>query len=453
MLLIKNGHLTDPYSHFDDVTDILIEGDRIVKIAKDIEALEGYEVIDATGQHVVPGLIDVHVHFRDPGFTYKEDIYTGAEAAKKGGFTTVVMMANTNPAIDNLDTLKYVTDKAAKTDINVLTCGDITMGLKGRELVNMPLLKEHGAVGFTDDGIPIMDTELLREAMKIAGELNVPLSFHEEDLKYNDNNGINKGRASTHFNIGGADRMAEISMIKRDLAMAVTEGAICDFQHISAKESVNLIWEAKRELLKAKGIDIPEYDFTDDIDFSDIKGIGLSDAFDINIHAEATPNHFTLTEDDVIKHGALAKINPPIREEADRMAIIRGLKANAIDLIVTDHAPHSSEEKQRPITEAPSGIIGLETSLALAYTELVKTGYLTLEEVIAKMTINPARMYNLDAGYISEGGVADITIFGEDEWIPKEYASKSSNTPFTGRILSGKVKYTICGGRVVYAVQ
>ncbi|MCR4716250.1 MAG: dihydroorotase [Lachnospiraceae bacterium] len=450
MLLIKNGHVIDPKSHLSAKRDILIENDKIKAISENIEVKENCEIIDAEGMYVTPGLIDVHVHFRDPGFTYKEDIFTGAEAAKAGGFTTVVMMANTNPAIDNIETLDYVLERANKTDIKVLSCGDITKGLKGKELVDMAALKERGAVGFTDDGIPLMDAELLRGAMKEALKLDVPLSFHEEDLKYNVNNGINHGKASEHFNIGGADRQAEISMMDRDLKMAIEEGARCDFQHVSAKESINLIYESKAKLLKSKGIDILRFDFTKDTDISAVPQISLEDAFSVNIHAEATPNHFTLTEDDVIKHGALAKINPPIREEADRLAIIRGLKANAIDLIVTDHAPHSKEEKSKPITEAPSGIIGLETSLALAVTSLVKPGYLSYEEVIPKMTINPAKLYHLDAGYLDENGPADITIFKEEEWTPSEYKSKSDNTPFTGRTLSAKVKYTICDGKIVY---
>ena len=239
-------------------------------------------------------------------------------------------------------------------------------------------------------------------------------------------------------------------MVDRDLKLALTEGATCDFQHLSAKESVNLIYKAKCELLKSKGIHMPEFDFTADNAIDSVPPISLEDAINLNIHAEATPNHFTLNEDDVIKHKTIAKINPPIREEADRIAIIRGLKANVIDLIVTDHAPHSAEEKAKPITEAPSGLIGLETSLALTYTTLIKSGYLTLEEAIAKMTITPAAMYHMNAGYIAVGGPADVCIFKDEEWIPTEYKSKSSNTPFTGRRLSGKVKYTICGGKIVY---
>lgn len=277
-------------------------------------------------------------------------------------------------------------------------------------------LAEAGAVGFTDDGIPLTDEEIVRNAMRNAAALDMPVSLHEEDPKLIANNGINKGRASEHFGIGGSPREAEITMVERDLKLALETGASVNIQHVSTRETVELIRRAKE---KGK-----------------------------NIHAEATPHHFTLTEEAAIQYGTLAKMNPPLREEADRQAIIKGLVDGTIDLIATDHAPHTAEEKAKPITEAPSGIIGLETALALGITELVDGGYLTMRQLLALMSTNPANLYHLNAGYLAEGGPADVILIDTRlEWTPMEYASKASNTPFTGRPLKGKVVATICGER------
>ncbi len=420
MLLIKNGYMIDPKTGWDGNYDILIENDRIVRIGKKLEAPKGkHRVLDAEGLLVAPGLVDVHVHFREPGFTQKEDITTGAAAAAKGGFTTVVLMANTKPPVDNTETLEYIIKRGMETGIHVHTCANVTMGMKGKKLVPMRELAEAGAVGFTDDGIPLMDEELVREAMKNAAALDMPISFHEENPALIENNGINRGKASEYFGIGGSPREAEITMVERDLQLALETGASIDIQHISAKESVELVRKAKE------------------------KGH--------NIHAEATPHHFTLTEDAAIQYGTLAKMNPPLREETDRQEIIRGLVDGTIDMIATDHAPHTAEEKAKPITEAPSGIIGLETALSLGITELVDGGYLTMGQLLTLMSTNPANMYHLDAGYLAEGGPADIILIDTTaEWTPTEYVSKASNTPFTGRTLKGKVAKTICGGKVVY---
>ena len=314
------------------------------------------EVLDATGLVVAPGLVDVHVHFRDPGFTHKEDMFTGAAAAAKGGFTSVVLMANTKPCVDNEETLAYVISKGAETGIHVYTCANVTLGMKGRELVDMECLKEKGAVGFTDDGVPIMDPELVREAMKRAKELNVPISFHEEDPALITNNGVNRGKASEYYGIGGSPREAEITLVDRDLKLAMETGACVEIQHISSKEAVELVRRARAQ------------------------GYG-------NIHAEATPHHFTLTEDAVIKYGTLAKMNPPLREEEDRQAILQGLADGTIDIIATDHAPHAKEEKDKPITEAPSGIIGLETALSLGLYELVAIGVIPLMQLLRLMIL------------------------------------------------------------------
>lgn len=426
MLLIKNGFVADPANGVAGKADVAIQDGKILKVSDSPSEIgsallpQDCEVIDAKGCVVAPGLVDVHVHFRDPGFTHKEDIETGARAALKGGFTSVVLMANTKPPVDNVETITYVIERGKETDLKVYTCANITKGMAGRELTEMDKLCRHGAVGFTDDGIPIMDAGLLERAMTEAAGLGVPLSLHEENPALIVNNGVNRGKASEYFGIGGSPREAEISLIERDLELALKTNVILNIQHISTKEGVALVRQAKRR--------------------------------GANIHAEAAPHHFSLTEDAVIEYGTLAKMNPPLREEADRLAIIEGLRDGTIDVIATDHAPHSREEKERPLTEAPSGIIGLETALPLGITNLVDKGQLTLDALIACMTVHPARLYRLEAGTLSAGAPADIVIFDADAvQTVGAYASKSANSPFTGQRLKGVVRYTIVDGRVVYA--
>ncbi len=429
-ILIKNGYVIDPKTGKDGHKDILISDGKIEKISESIDAdacrkevkgKNNLRVVDAEGLLVAPGLVDVHVHFRDPGFTEKEDIYTGAKAAAKGGFTSVVMMANTKPAIDSVDTLEYVLNKGKETAINVYACGNVTMGLKGEELTDMDALAQAGAVGFTDDGIPLVKEDIVKKAMEKCAQLDMPISFHEEDPSVIENNGINRGKASEFFGIGGSPRQAEINMIARDIKLAEGLGTSIDIQHISTKEGVQLVREAK--------------------------------ASGMSIHAEATPHHFSLTEEAAIEHGTLAKMNPPLREEADRRAIIAGLVDETIDMIATDHAPHTAEEKARELTKAPSGIIGLETALPLGITNLVDAGYMTINKLIKLMSTNPAAVYHLDAGYIAEGGPADIILIDTrvSEIYEKEnIASKACNTPFIGCELKGKVMMTICRGEVAY---
>ena len=423
MLLIKNGYMIDPKSQRDGNYDLLIEKDRITKIGKNLQPPSGRcKVIDAEGLLVAPGLVDVHVHFREPGFTQKEEITTGSGAAAKGGYTTVVLMANTKPAVDNCETLEYVISKGQETGIHVYTCANVTEGLQGRQLTPMKELAAAGAAGFTDDGIPLMDTAIVRRAMEEAAALDLPISLHEEDPALISENGINRGKASERLGIGGSPREAEITLVERDIKTALETGANVNIQHISAAESVELVRRAKE------------------------KGS--------NIHAEATPHHFTLTEDAVEKYGAMAKMNPPLRTEEDRMEIIRGLVDGTIDIIATDHAPHTAEEKSRPIVQAPSGIICLETALALGITELVDKGYLTMCQLLRLMSTNPASLYHLDAGYLEEGGPADLVLIDTyAQVIPGDYASKASNSPFTGWNLKGKVVKTIASGVEVYTAD
>lgn len=463
MLLIKNGYLLDPKSGREGIYDILIKGDKIVRIDSFITSIdlsdeekENLEIIYADNMMIAPGLVDVHVHFRDPGFTYKEDIFTGAQAAAKGGFTTVILMANTKPVVDNPNTLKYVLERAAQTKIHVLTCASVTKGLQGHELTDMKQLKSLGAVGFTDDGIPMLDEFVVKAAMQKAEELNIPLSFHEENPDLIVNNGINRGKASEYFNIGGSPRAAEIDLIARDLSLAAETGAPINIQHISSREGVELVRQAKLEIAAKQNITLPPLKLIEDMTSieesykSATQFIPAEVAQKINIHAEATPHHFSLTEDAVIKYGTLAKMNPPLRTEQDRQAIIRGLKDNIIDIIATDHAPHSAEEKSKPITEAPSGIIGLETAFGLGVTYLVKEGHLSYMELLEKMTINPATLYHLDCGYIAENGPADLIIFNENTYTVNSFCSKSDNSPFKGETLTGEIQYTIVSGKVVF---
>ena len=434
MMIIKNGIVTDPANGIQKQATVIIQEGRINKITDDLNEADkitennnGHHVIDASGCIVAPGLVDVHVHFRDPGFTYKEDIETGAKAALKGGYTSVVLMANTKPPVDNIDTLTYVIEKGKKTNLKVYTCATVTKGMAGKELTDMKALMAKGAVGFTDDGIPIMDAVLMEHAMEAVSALGVPISLHEENPALITNNGVNRGRASEHFGIGGSPREAEISLIERDLEIALRTGAVLNIQHISTKEGVALVRQAKQRAAE--------------------KGRN-------NIHAEATPHHFSLTEEAVLAYGTLAKMNPPLREEADRQAVIEGLRDGTIDLIATDHAPHSEEEKKRRITEAPSGIIGLETALPLGITNLVDAQQFPMDMLIDRMSTAPARMYNLPAGTLSEGAAADLVIFdAKAVQTVGGFASKSSNSPFTGQKLNGVVKYTIVDGAVVYQAE
>lgn len=429
MLYIKNGMIIDPVKDKLYRADLQIEEGRIARIIerneneaedlRDTKAFAQTEVLDAAGLMIAPGLADTHVHFRDPGFTYKEDIHTGAQAAARGGFTQIVLMANTKPAVDNPETLSYVLDKGKETGIHINSCANVTLKMEGKALAPMELLAKQGAAGFTDDGIPLLDKELVRKAMTEAGRLGKPVSFHEENPAMIANNGINRGKASQFYGIGGSPREAEIDLVKRDLELALETGAEVVIQHISTREAVELLRQAK-----AKGA---------------------------HVHGEATPHHFTLTEEAAIQKGALAKMNPPLRDEADRQAIIEGLKDGTIDLIATDHAPHSREEKERTVTEAPSGIIGLETALSLGVRELVKKGYLTWPELIRRMSTAPCELYGLAGGRMEDGVPADLVLFHPQEtWRVAEFASKSANSPFIGDELPGVIYYTICDGKIVY---
>ena len=424
MILLKNGRVIDPVSNLDMTGDVLIKGDIIADIDKHIEVDRSgdVEVIDCSGCVIGPGLVDIHVHFRDPGFTYKEDMETGAKCAAAGGVTSAILMANTKPCVDNAETLKYIMDKAADAPVHIYTCANITKGMRGKELTDFEMLKNLGAVGFTDDGIPLLEEDIVTEAMKEAAGLDSVLSFHEEDPRFITNNGINRGKASEYYKIGGSDRQAEISMVKRDIELALKTGAKINIQHVSAAQTLDLIREAKKKC-KEKQI----------------------------IFAEATPHHIALTEDAAIEYGTNAKMNPPLRTEEDRRAIIDAIKDDTIDFIATDHAPHSTEDKNRAITEAPSGIIGLETSLPVIYDVLVRENQISWLKVFCKMSTNPARLYGINAGKLAKNAIADVVVF--DEKNPKVYTesmSKSKNSPFFGKKFNGKIALTICSGKIVY---
>lgn len=418
-MILKKGHLVNPATGTDTVMDIRFDNGIIQEIGTDLTPSVSEEVLDISGLVVAPGLVDTHIHFRDPGFTYKEDLHTGSLAAAKGGFTSVICMANTKPVVDSVNTLKDILTRAKGEKIHIYQTASVSYGLNGEKMTDFDALAANGACGFTDDGIPLMNAVFCYNAMKKAAELHMPVSLHEEDKSFIANNGINAGKVAEKLGIEGSPAVAEEVMVARDCMLALRTGASVVIQHISSGNSVELV----RTALKL-GADI---------------------------HAEATPHHFTLTEEAVLEHGTLAKMNPPLRTEEDRQAIIRGLQDDTIDLIATDHAPHGAEEKAKPLTEAPSGITGLETSLGLGITSLVKPGYLSLMDLLAKMTCNPADLYQLPAGNIQVNAPADFVIFNpEEKWTVSDFASKASNSPFKGCELCGKIHYTICNGEIIY---
>lgn len=419
-MIIKGGRVLDPVSKRDEVLDIKIEDGKIIKIAKDIEASsDKEEVIDASEKVVVPGLIDVHVHFRDPGQTQKEDLVTGSQAAIAGGFTSVVQMANTSPKIDSKEKIIEHYKKARDLPLKVFTVSALTKNFGDLELVDMEKNFKRGAVAFTDDGIPNRNSELILEAMNRAKELDALISFHEEDPDLIGQNGINHSEVSEKLGIYGSPNISETSFIARDVTMAIYTGAKISIQHISTGLGVDLVKFGKE--------------------------------MGANIYAEVTPHHIALNDSAVLEYGSLAKMNPPLRSEEDRLRIIKGIKEGTIEIIATDHAPHTAEEKSKEITKAPSGIIGLETSFSICYENLVLTEEISLMKLIELMSTNPARIYGLEGGEISEGKIADLTIIDLDsEYKIDKYKSKSSNTPFKDKTLRGEVLYTISEGELVY---
>jgi len=410
----------DPKTGLDQVCDVLVEGKKIVKIGQNLEATDA-QVLDASGLVVAPGLVDIHVHFREPGQTHKEDIHTGALAAAAGGFTTVVMMANTNPTISTVETLQEVLESASRENIHIKSVATITENFDGQHLTDFKALLAAGAVGFSDDGIPLTDAGIVRQALVEARKNDTFISLHEEDPNLNGILGFNEHIAKEHFHICGATGVAEYSMIARDVMIAYDAKAHVHIQHLSKAESVKVVEFAQK--------------------------LGAQ------VTAEVAPQHFSKTEALLLTKGSNAKMNPPLRLESDRLAVIEGLKSGVISVIATDHAPHHADEKNvADITQAPSGMTGLETSLSLGLTYLVEAGHLSLMELLEKMTANPASLYDFNAGFLAEEGPADITIFDPkaDRLVSDHFASKAANSPFVGEKLKGQVKYTICDGEIIF---
>ncbi len=422
-LLIKEGRVLDPASRTDKVMDVLVKDGFITDMKENIDESLADEVIDASGCMVMPGLIDLNAHFREPGYEHKETIRTGARAAARGGYTTVCMMPNTKPAIDNVDILNFVNEKADEvTDLNLYTIAAMTAGQEGEYLTDFEALKDAGAIAVSDNGGTIMNARTARQAMRQAAEVDIPVFAHCEDTNLAARGVMNAGERAKELGLFGIMDSVEDVIVARDILLAKNTGAKLHISHVSTKESAFIIKTAKDH-----GMDIT---------------------------AEVAPHHFTLTEQDVAGDDANFKINPPLRTAEDVKALKEALASGAIDVIATDHAPHHPTEKEKSFDEAPFGVVGLETAVPVTITELVRTGVLTPLQMVEKMSYNPAKILGIDRGELSPGKAADITIINpalEYEIDSNRFASKGKNTPFEGRHVYGKVMYTIVGGRIVYS--
>ena len=420
-MLIKRGRLVDPVGGIGGIMDLLIENGKIAGLGSDL-GNEADQIIDADGKVVCAGIVDMHVHLRDPGFEYKEDISTGTLAAARGGVTAVACMPNTNPVTDSPEQIRYVAEKAATAcGVRVYPIGAVSVGQKGQQLTDAEQLKKAGAVALSDDGYPVDSSNLMRDALIRAKRYDMTVLSHCEYSDMVKNYAVNEGRISRQLWLEGRPAIAEELMVMRDAMLAEETGAHVHIQHVSTGKSVDIIRKMKK------------------------KGVPIT--------CETCPQYFTLTEDEVLTQGSMARINPPLRTKRDVEEIIRGLQDGTIDAIATDHAPHSKEEKSRPLEKAPSGMVGLETSLAVTLTALYHTGKMDLSAILRKMTVNPAAILRVPGGRLAIGADADVTIFDPDEaWVvdPDQFASKARNTPFVGREVKGKVKYTIVGGEVIY---
>lgn len=423
-ILIKNGRVIDPDTKRDGKFDVLIADGKIQEVAEKIKETAD-EVIDAEGCYVMPGLIDMHVHLRDPGLTYKESVETGARAAARGGVTTVVAMPNTKPVTDDRDRVAYVMHKAEMVaPIRVLQTGTVTKGMAGKEVTDIAGMVQAGAPAITEDGKSVMDSGVYRDAMKEAKKAGIPVLAHCEDINLVQGGVVNADARMEAMGLKGISNAVEDIIVARDIMLAAETGVHLHLCHCSTKGSVEMVRQAK--------------------------------AAGISVSAEVCPHHFTLSTDDIKEPDANFKMNPPLRTKEDVEALREGLKADIMEVISTDHAPHSAEEKRKPIETAPFGIVGLETSVALTVTELVDTGILTPMQMAEKMSYNPAKILGLDRGSLAEGKPADVTIIDpETEYAidASKFVSKGKNTPFDGRKVKGRVMATICDGKVVYRYE
>ncbi len=421
-ILIKNGIIVDGTDKNPFPADVLIQNGKITKIGDALEDAAD-QVVDAKGRYVMPGFIDLHVHFRDPGLTHKEDLMTGAMAAARGGVTSVCAMPNTKPVVDSVETLKDILDRAKEAPVHVLQISAITKGQDGTELVDMQAMMEAGAIGFSEDGKSVMDITLYEEAMKEAARLDAPVFAHCEDKKLVGKGVLNEGVASKKFGVPGISNAVEDIITARDIFLANETKARLHLCHCSTEGTVELMKMAKE--------------------------MGIS------VTAEVCPHHFILCDEDIQTEDTNYKMNPPLRSSRDRDAMIEGLRTGVMSCISTDHAPHHADEKAGGFMSAPFGIVGLETSAALTYTYLVKSGIVPITQMVQMMSSNPARVLQRDdvIGYVEEGKNADLVIFdAAEEYVidPEEFASKGKNTPFQGRKVSGRVKMTIVDGAIVY---